>query len=49
VGVATAGALPWLDPLAALAIAVVAIREGRALWRGEDSCCGAGACCVTPD
>jgi divalent metal cation (Fe/Co/Zn/Cd) transporter len=49
VGVATAGALPWLDPLAALAIAAVAIREGQALWRGEDSCCGAGACCVTPD
>jgi divalent metal cation (Fe/Co/Zn/Cd) transporter len=39
VAVATAGALPWLDPVAAFAIAAVAAREGRALWRGEDSCC----------
>ncbi len=28
----------WLDPVAALAIAALAIREGRASWRGE-SCC----------
>ena len=28
----------WLDPVAALAIAGLAIREGRASWRGE-SCC----------
>jgi divalent metal cation (Fe/Co/Zn/Cd) transporter len=36
----TAGALPWLDPVAALAIAAIAAREGTQLWRGaEDSCC----------
>jgi divalent metal cation (Fe/Co/Zn/Cd) transporter len=28
----------WLDPVAALAIAGLAIREGRGSWRGE-SCC----------
>src|SRR5207302_1459970 len=28
----------WLDPLAALFIAFVAVREGRETWRGE-SCC----------
>jgi len=31
----------WADPIAALAIAVVAVREGREAWRGEESC----ACC----
>lgn len=30
----------WLDPIAALAIAALAIREGRLSWRGE-SCCAA--------
>jgi divalent metal cation (Fe/Co/Zn/Cd) transporter len=30
----------WLDPAAALAIAAVAVREGRASWRGE-GCCAA--------
>jgi divalent metal cation (Fe/Co/Zn/Cd) transporter len=40
VAVATAGALPWLDPVAALAIAAIAAKEGAALWRGEDACCG---------
>jgi len=30
----------WLDPAAALAIAAVAVREGRGSWRGE-------GCCVT--
>ena len=30
----------WLDPLVALGIAVVAIREGRETWRGE-ACCEA--------
>ncbi len=29
----------WADPVAALAIAGVAAREGRDAWRGEDSCC----------
>ena len=28
----------WLDPISALAIAALAIREGRESWRGE-SCC----------
>jgi divalent metal cation (Fe/Co/Zn/Cd) transporter len=28
----------WADPLAALAIAAVAVKEGREAWRG-DSCC----------
>lgn len=32
----------WADSLAALVIAVVAVREGREAWRG-DSCCGAAA------
>jgi divalent metal cation (Fe/Co/Zn/Cd) transporter len=30
----------WLDPAAALVIAVAAVNEGREAWRG-DSCCGA--------
>jgi divalent metal cation (Fe/Co/Zn/Cd) transporter len=29
----------WADPLAALVIAGLALREGREAWRGED-CCG---------
>jgi len=28
----------WLDPLAALAVAALAIREGQESWRGEDCC-----------
>ncbi len=28
----------WADPLAALVIAVVAIKEGREAWRGENCC-----------
>ena len=31
----------WADPVAALVIAAVAVREGRQAWRGE-SCCAAG-------
>ena len=31
----------WLDPIAALTVAVVAAREARSSWRGED-------CCTTP-
>jgi divalent metal cation (Fe/Co/Zn/Cd) transporter len=31
----------WLDPGIALAIAAIAVREGRETWRGE-------GCCVTP-
>jgi divalent metal cation (Fe/Co/Zn/Cd) transporter len=29
----------WADPVAALLIAGMAVREGRNAWRGEDSCC----------
>jgi divalent metal cation (Fe/Co/Zn/Cd) transporter len=32
----------WLDPVAALAIAALAVREGRESWRGET--CGCGTC-----
>jgi divalent metal cation (Fe/Co/Zn/Cd) transporter len=32
----------WLDPIAALAIAALAIREGRESWRGET--CGCSSC-----
>jgi divalent metal cation (Fe/Co/Zn/Cd) transporter len=28
----------WLDPIAAVAIAAVAVREGRESWRGGDCC-----------
>jgi len=40
--IALAGAgvgLSWLDPVAALAIAGIALKEGRDGWRGEDTCC----------
>jgi len=30
----------WLDPVAALVIAGVAVREGRESWRGEGCCAG---------
>jgi divalent metal cation (Fe/Co/Zn/Cd) transporter len=57
---ATAGDLPWLDPVAAVGIAAIAAKEGRDLWRGENSCCssplgfesGADSCsdeCCTHD
>ncbi|MET8079383.1 hypothetical protein [Streptomyces sp. NPDC005303] len=29
----------WADPIAALVIAAVAVKEGREAWRG-DACCG---------
>ena len=32
----------WADPLAGLVIAAVAVREGRAAWRGEGCGCAAG-------
>lgn len=34
----------WADPVAALVIAVVAVREGRDAWRGDTCCatCGSG-------
>jgi divalent metal cation (Fe/Co/Zn/Cd) transporter len=28
----------WLDPIAALTVAAVAVREARSSWRGEDCC-----------
>ncbi|WP_238018166.1 cation transporter [Dactylosporangium sp. AC04546] len=34
----------WADPLAALAIAAVAVKEGRDAWRGEACCAPAAAC-----
>jgi divalent metal cation (Fe/Co/Zn/Cd) transporter len=37
-----AAGLWWADPLAALFIAAVAVKEGRESWRGEgcaDGCC----------
>jgi divalent metal cation (Fe/Co/Zn/Cd) transporter len=40
--VAVAGAgmgLGFLDPLATLAIAAIAVKEGRDGWRGKDTCC----------
>lgn len=40
--VAIAGAsvgLNFLDPVAALVIAAIALKEGRDGWRGKDSCC----------
>jgi divalent metal cation (Fe/Co/Zn/Cd) transporter len=33
----------WLDPLAGLLVAAVAIREGREAWRGENCCAMPGA------
>ncbi len=30
----------WLDPIAALAIAAIALREGAQTWRGEGCCAG---------
>jgi divalent metal cation (Fe/Co/Zn/Cd) transporter len=45
----------WADPVAALAIAAVAVREGREAWQGEDSCCApvgrdaaGGSCACEP-
>jgi divalent metal cation (Fe/Co/Zn/Cd) transporter len=34
----------WADPLAALVVAGVAVREGRAAWAGEPGCAD-GCCC----
>lgn len=33
----------WLDPIAGLAVATVAVREGLEAWRGEDCCAIPGA------
>jgi divalent metal cation (Fe/Co/Zn/Cd) transporter len=34
----TAFGLWWLDPIVALGIAGLAIREGREAWEGDDCC-----------
>ena len=40
IAVAAAGiGIGFLDPLAALVIAGIAIKEGREGWRGQDTCC----------
>jgi divalent metal cation (Fe/Co/Zn/Cd) transporter len=36
----------WLDPVVALGIAALAVREGRRAWRGES--CECAACAVAP-
>jgi divalent metal cation (Fe/Co/Zn/Cd) transporter len=49
VAVVGAGAgLNVLDPLAALAIAAIAAKEGAALWRGEECGCGAAVFDAAP-
>ncbi|GAB2876132.1 cation transporter [Streptomyces deserti] len=37
----------WADPVAALVIAVIAVKEGRAAWQGE-GCCAAPAAALAP-
>ena len=39
-GLAAAATLGWwrADPVIALALAALAVREGREAWRGEDCC-----------
>jgi hypothetical protein len=32
----------WADPIAALVIAVVAVKEGREAWHGDDCCAPTG-------
>jgi hypothetical protein len=40
IAVAASGiGLGFLDPIAALAIAAIALKEGRDGWRGQDTCC----------
>jgi divalent metal cation (Fe/Co/Zn/Cd) transporter len=39
----------WADPLAALVIAAVAVKEGREAWRGEGCCAGCGAAAGGPE
>jgi divalent metal cation (Fe/Co/Zn/Cd) transporter len=39
----------WADPLVALAIAVVAVREGLEAWRGDACCAPAGIALTAPD
>jgi divalent metal cation (Fe/Co/Zn/Cd) transporter len=49
-GLNAVAGLWWADPITALVIAAVAVREGRSAWRG-DACCaapvaGADECCT---
>lgn len=37
----------WADPVAALVIAAVAVKEGREAWKG-DACCAPGCDCCAP-
>jgi len=39
----------WADPIAALVIAAVAVREGLEAWRGEDCCSPASALTLAAD
>jgi divalent metal cation (Fe/Co/Zn/Cd) transporter len=34
----------WLDPIAALLVAGIAVKEGRDTWRGEGCCAGPDCC-----
>jgi divalent metal cation (Fe/Co/Zn/Cd) transporter len=43
-GLNAVAGLWWADPLTALVIAAVAVREGRSAWRG-DACCAAPVAC----
>jgi len=38
----------WADPVAALVIAAVAVKEGREAWRG-DTCCSSAAALASPE
>jgi divalent metal cation (Fe/Co/Zn/Cd) transporter len=38
----------WADPVTALVIAVVAVKEGREAWRGDACCAPAGAPTASP-
>ena len=38
----------WLDPVAGLLVAAVAIKEGREAWRGEDCCAVPGVATDAP-
>ncbi|GAA0237012.1 cation transporter [Cryptosporangium japonicum] len=38
----------WADPIAALVIAVVAVKEGRETWRGDACCAPTSALASTP-
>lgn len=38
----------WADPIAALVIAAVAVKEGREAWKG-DSCCAPNAALITSE